>query len=170
MGYHFYHFYENDEKLAKALADFFMEGLRKSEYCMWVPREGITHDRAIILLKSHMSNIEDYLLRDQMRIETFENWYITKNRKLDVDKMLEKWKDKYNDVMESGFISMRVTGDLSSISKESWNDIMTYEAKANEIINKLNIVAVCTYKGILYKPSEIQMILRNHFCPLAPCS
>ena len=72
MGCHFYHFYENNEKLVEVLAKFFAEGLRKLEYCMWIPPEGITENQAINLLKRHIPDIEDYLLKDQMRIESFE--------------------------------------------------------------------------------------------------
>ena len=168
MGYHLYHFYEDDEKLAKVLAKFFMEGLRKLEYCMWIPGNGITQNRAIKLLEKHIPDIEDFLLKDQMRIEAFEDWYLTEDGRFDADALTEKWNNRYNEVMEKGFIMMRVAGDTSSLAKEHWDELMKYEAVGNEKINDMNIVAVCTYKGKLYKPTEIQTILRYHFCPLTP--
>ena len=168
MGYHLYHFYQDDEKLARVLSKFFLEGLRKLEYCMWIPREGITHDKAIALLKRHIPDIEDFLLKDQMRIEAFEDWYLTEDGKFDVNSVLKKWQERYEEVMENGFTMMRVSGETSSILKEYWNEIMEYERIINEKINDLNIAAVCTYKGIAYKPTEIQTILKHHFCPLTP--
>ena len=167
MGYHLYYFYEDDEKLAKVLADFFMEGLRKLEYCMWIPRDGITHNKAIKLLKRHIPDIEDYLLKDQMYIEAFENWYLTEEGRFDKDAVMAKWKNKYDEVMRKGFIMMRIVGDSSSMVREYWNEAMAYEAMANELIGEASVAAVCTYNGRLYKPSEIQMILANHLCSLA---
>jgi len=168
MGYHLYYFYEDEEKLAKVLADFFMEGLRKLEYCMWIPRREITHDKAIKLFKKHIPDIEDYLLKDQMYIKAFEDWYLTEDGRFDKDAMMVKWKNKYDEVMRRGFAMMRVAGDPSSLAKEYWNEVMAYEARANELIGDVSVIAVCTYNGKLYKPSEIHSILTNHLCSLNP--
>jgi hypothetical protein len=165
MGYHLYCFYQKDEKLVKNLADFFAEGLRKSEYCMWVPREDITQNKAMELLKRHIPDIEDYLLARQMCIEPFEEWYLTEDRNFSIDAMMEKWKSRYEEVMQKGYAMMRVAGDVSYIAKEHWDDLMAYESLANEIINDTNCATICTYKGKIYKPTEISMILKNHLCP-----
>jgi len=166
MGYHFYHFYEDDIKLAKTLATFFSEGLRKLEYCIWIPREGISVNKAIELLKKHIPEIEDYLLNDQMRIELFENWYLAENGTFDKNTVLAKWRTLYEETMKRGFTMMRAAGDGSSLAPRYWDEIMEYEAIVNDSINEANIAAVCTYKGKLYKPSQIKSILNNHFCPL----
>ena len=168
MGYHFYHFYEDDEKLAQVLARFFMEGLRKLEYCMWVPPQNITQDKAIKLLKKHIPDIEDFLLNDQMYIQAFESWYLTEDGRFDIDALKEKWNNKYNEIMEKGFIMMRVAGDVSSLAKTYWDELMKYEAYTNDGISDLNVTGVCTYGGKLYKPTEIHTILEHHFCPLTP--
>ncbi len=168
MGYHLYHFYDEDEKLAQVLANFFMEGLQKLEYGMWIPREGISQDRAMEMLKRYAPEIEDYILRGQMHIEAFENWYIEEDNTFDSKSLMRRWHDKYQDVMAQGYVMMRVAGEATSILKEYWDDIMAYEAEINLMISDLNIVAVCTYGGKRYKPTEIQTILKNHFCPLTP--
>jgi hypothetical protein len=166
MGYHFYHFYDNDVELAKTLANFFKEGLNKLEYCMWIPREGISVNKAIELMKKHIPDIEDYLLSDQMRIETFENWYLMEDGSFKKDAVLAKWRQIYDETMKRGFTMMRVAGDGSSIVAKYWDEMMAYEAMINDSINDINIAAVCTYQGKLYKPSQLRTILNNHFCPL----
>ena len=168
MGYHLYHFYEDDEKLATVLAQFFMEGLEKGEYCVWVPREDITHDKAIKLLKGYIPDIEDHMLNDLMYIESFSTWGLAEGRRFDKDRLMNKWMDKYKEAMSRGFKTMRAVGDPSSILTEYWDELMSLEAEINNNINDLNLVAVCTYKGRLYKPTQIHTILRHHFCPLTP--
>jgi len=166
MGYHFYHFYEDDAKLAKTLATFFREGLNKLEYCMWIPREGVSINKAIDLLKKYIPEIEDYLLSDQMRIEKFEDWYLAEDGSFKKNLVLTKWRNLYEETIKKGFIMMRVAGDGSTLVPKYWDELMEYEAIANESINELNVAAVCTYKGVLYKPSQLRAILNNHFCPL----
>ena len=114
MGYHLYHFYDVDEKLVQVLAPFFAEGLRKLEYCMWIPAQGMTEDRAIRLLKRHIPDIEDYLLKDQMHIEEFESWYLTEDGEFDMESLMKKWQEKYGAVMGKGFVMMRIVGKKKS--------------------------------------------------------
>lgn len=166
MGYHLYHFYEDDIKLVKTLADFFIEGLRKREYCIWIPREGLSLNKAIDLIRSHIPEIEDYLLNDQMRIELFEDWYLTEDGVFDKDAALIKWRNAYDSAMKRGFPMVRAAGDGSSLSVRYWDKLVEYEAIINDSINEINMVALCTYNGRLYKPSQIRDILNNHFCPL----
>ena len=166
MGYHFYHFYEDDVKLAKTLATFFSEGLRKLECCMWVPREGISVNKATEMIKKHIPEIEDYLLSDQMRIEAFENMYRAEDGRFKKDIVLARWHDVYNKTMEKGFTMMRVAGDMSTLLNDQWDEVMEYEAIVNDSINEWNMAVVCTYRGKLYKPSQLRTILNNHFCPL----
>ncbi|MDD5680326.1 MAG: MEDS domain-containing protein [Candidatus Omnitrophica bacterium] len=166
MGYHFYHFYDNDIELTKTLAAFFREGLNKLEYCMWIPREGISVNKAIGLIKKHIPEIEDYLLSDQMRIETFENWYLAEDGSFKKNLVLTRWRNIYEEMMKKGFAMMRVAGDGSSLAPKYWDEMMEYEAIINEGINDVNVAAVCTYQGKLYKPSQLRTILNNHFCPL----
>ena len=168
MGDHLYYFYEDDEKLAKILANFFMEGLRKGEYCVWISREDITHDKAIKLLEKHIPDIEDYMLKDQMYIESFSTWGLAEGRKFDKDRLVNKWMDKYKEAMSRGFTTMRAAGDPSSILAEHWDEFMSMESEINNNINDLNLVVVCTYKGQPYKPTQIHTILRHHCCPLTP--
>ena len=168
MGYHLYHFYEDDEKLAQILARFFDEGLRKLEYCIWIPREGISHSRAINLLKKHIPDIEDFLLSEQMDIVPFETWAKNEDGTFDRNRLKNKWMSKYKEVMEKGFIMMRAVSDPSSLAKKHWDEFMDFEATLNDEANDMNLTAVCTYQGKLYKPSEIQTILKHHFCPLTP--
>lgn len=166
MGYHFYHFYESDALLAKTLATFFNEGLRKGEYCMWIPREGISCDAATRSIKGHIPEIEDYLLSDKMKIELFENWYLAEDGTFQKSAVLSKWRALYDDIMKKGFSMIRVAGDASSLIPKYWDELMEYEAIVNNSINDLNMAAVCTFRGRLYKPSQLKEILNNHFCPL----
>lgn len=168
MGYHLYHFYESDLKLAKVLARFFAEGLRKLEFCIWVPRAGITYNKAVKLLKKHIPDIEDFLLTDQMYIEPFDTWGLKEDGTFDKYTLLEKWDKKYNEVIEKGYMMMRAAGDPSSVAGDNWDDLMEFESVMDDKVNDANIAAVCTYPGKVYKPTEIQAILKNHFCPLTP--
>jgi hypothetical protein len=154
--------------LSKVLADFFLEGLRKGEYCIWIPREGITQAKAVKMIKKHIPNIEDFLIKKQMQIETFESWYLTAEGKFDVDNMMKKWRGVYNNVIKKGFTTMRVVGDGSSVVGEYWDEMMHYEELVNSMISNIGVVAVCTYKGSSYKTDEVQAILKRHFTSLAP--
>ena len=168
MGHHLFYFYENDSMLAKVLADFFLEGLRKGEYCMWIPRGGITQAEAVKLLKKHIPNIEEYIRKKQMHIVPFENWYLTDEGIFDSKIIMKKWKRMYSNVMKRGFAMVRIVGDASSILKERWDDIMAYEELAQAAISNVNVIAVCTYHGLSYKPDEIRAVLDRHFSSLAP--
>ncbi|MBU4376882.1 MAG: MEDS domain-containing protein [Candidatus Omnitrophica bacterium] len=166
MGYHFYHFYESDILLARTLATFFSEGLRKLEYCMWIPRQSVSVDTALKSIKMYIPEIEDYLLSDKMRIESFENWYLAEDGTFKKSVVLARWRSLYDDIMNKGFAMIRVAGDGSTLISKYWDELVEYEAIINDTINDLNIAAVCTFKGKLYKPSQLKAILSNHFCPL----
>jgi hypothetical protein len=170
MGHHFYHFYEDDEKLAEVLAKFFGEGFRKLEYCVWITRADITYDKAVKLLKKHLPDIEDFIIEDQMFIESFDAWGLREDGTFDKNHLLNKWMGKYDEVIKKGFMTMRAAGDPSSVLKTHWDEFMTFESKLNDAINDLSIIAVCTYRGKIFKPSKIHTILKSHFCPLAPAA
>ena len=166
MGYHLYYFYDNDDQLMRALANFFMEGLRKREHCTWIPREGIPVHMAINMLKRYIPDIEDYLLTDQMFIAEFEHWYLDENGKFDKTTLLEKWKKKYQEVMAKGYLMMRVAGDGSDAVQKHWQELIDYEDAVNFDIAESNIIAVCSYNGKTLKPSEIHAVLSTHLCSL----
>ena len=166
MGYHFYHFYEDDAQMVKTLATFFAEGLTKLEYCMWIPHQDMPTDTAIRLITRHIPEIDDYLLSDKMRIEQFENWYLGEDGSFKKNLVLTRWRNLYDAVMKKGFAMIRIAGDGSSLAEHYWDELMEYEAIINDSINDLNIAAVCTFKGKMYKPSQLKEILNNHFCPL----
>ncbi|MBN1871789.1 MAG: MEDS domain-containing protein [Candidatus Omnitrophica bacterium] len=167
MGYHLYYFYDDDEQLMQSLSNFFMEGLRRREHCMWIPRRGVTVNQAIGMLKQHISEIEDFLLTDQMFIAEFEQWYLTEDDRFDKFAMLEKWKKRYEEIMARGYMMMRIAGDGSSMVEDYWAEIAEYEELVNERIAETNMIAVCLYQGKQLKPTQIHSVLSNHLCSLS---
>ena len=143
MGYHLYHFYENEDSLARVLAHFFMEGLRKLEYCVWITKEGLTHNRAVELLSKCIPEIEDYILKGHMHIEPFDAWALTKERKFDGKALMNKWMSKYNEVMAKGYMTMRAVGDPGPILHAHWDNFMAFEEELNAVVDGLNCVLVC---------------------------
>ena len=170
MGYHLYYFYDTDEQLMQSLSSFFLDGLRKREHCMWIPRKGLTTNQATSMLKQYIPEIEDFLLTDQMYIAEFEQWYLTEDGRFDKYAMLEKWKKRYEEIMARGYMIMRVVGDGSGIVNDYWDEVAEYEELVNEKIAEMNIIAVCLYHGKLLKPTQIHTVLSNHLCSLAASS
>jgi len=167
MGYHMYILYDHDDELMRSLSPFFMEGLRRREHCVWIPRQGIMAHQAINMLKFRIPDIEDFLLTDQMYIGQYEEWYLDEKGNFCRECALAKWRERYDYATQAGYPMMRAVGDSHEVSEKDWQEVIEYERMINESIADLNIIALCAYNGRYLKPTQIRGLLSHHLCSFA---
>ncbi|KKL27601.1 hypothetical protein LCGC14_2383510, partial [marine sediment metagenome] len=160
-GTHFCLFYQTKEDLIDILVPYFKAGLENNEYCMWITSEPLNAKEAEKAIRVAMPNFDEYLLRNQIEIIPYTEWYM-KNNEFDSDRVLNGWVDKCNSAIESGFAGLRLTGNTLWLEKKDWNDFKDYEEEVNNVIGNFQMVAICTYSLEKCGSFELLDVIQNH--------
>jgi len=160
-GTHVCAFYQTKTDLVNILVPYFKMGLMNNEFCMWVTSEPINANEAILLLKTSISNFNEYLERNQIEILSHKEWYL-KYGKFDSEKTLQLWINKINKATQQGFEGIRISGNTTWLEKRYWKDFQRYEALVEKEIKQLKMIAICTYKLDSCNIYEITDIVNNH--------
>ena len=160
-GTHFCLFYQTKEDLIDILVPYFKAGLENNEYCMWITSEPLNEKEAEKAIRVAMPNFDEYLLRNQIEIIPYTEWYI-KNNEFDSDRVLNGWMDKCNSAHENGFNGLRLTGNTFWLEEKDWNDFRDYEEEINNVIGNSQMVAICTYSLEKCGPIELLDVIQNH--------
>src|SRR3972149_10278397 len=101
-GTHFCQFYQTKQDLIDILVPYFKAGLEDNEFCMWVTAEPLGCEEAVRALRQAIPNLDYYILRKQIEIIPYTEWYIL-GGSFDQDKTLQGWTDKLNQAIAKGF-------------------------------------------------------------------
>ncbi|KKK46181.1 hypothetical protein LCGC14_1129740 [marine sediment metagenome] len=160
-GTHFCLFYQTKEDLIDILVPYFKAGLENNEYCMWVTSEPLDEKEAEKAIRVAIPNFDEYLLRNQIEIIPYTEWYI-KNNEFDSDRVLNGWVDKCNSALEEGFTGLRLTGNTFWLEQKDWNDFKDYEEEINNVIGNFQMMAICTYSLEKCGSVELLDVIQNH--------
>ncbi|MFX4263350.1 MEDS domain-containing protein [Pelotomaculum propionicicum] len=160
-GSHICTFYQTKEDLFEILVPYFKAGLDNNEFCLWVTSEVLNVQEAEEAMRNFIPDFEIYLNRGQMKILPYTEHYY-KNSIFSVEEILSSWVVSFNEALSNGYDGLRVTGNTSWIDKGLWNDFIDYEARFNDVIDGLNINAICTYLIDKCNIQEIIEVVVNH--------
>ena len=160
-GTHVCLFYRTKEDLVKILVPYFKAGLENNEFCMWITSDPLDPTQAKNAMKETMPDFDKYLKKGQIEILPHDQWYLDGGT-FDRERVMNGWRDKLNLALNNGYAGARITGNTTWLNEEFWESFIKYEHQINETIDRLPIIAVCTYRLDGCGTSEIVDVVNNH--------
>ncbi len=160
-GSHICLFYKTTQDLVELLVSYFKAGLEGNEACVWIVSDPPGTLEATAALREKIPDFDRYIGTGQLEITDAGQWYVT-DGSIDADKLLQRWADREERAIRSGYDGLRVTGDARSIDREIWDDLVGYETRADTILGEHRVLALCSYPSEGYGAGEILDVLSNH--------
>ncbi|AKB36634.1 sensory transduction histidine kinase [Methanosarcina siciliae C2J] len=160
-GTHFCQFYQTKEDLMEILVPYFKAGLENNENCIWITSQLLEVEEAKEALRRAVPDFEIYLKKGQIEIFPYIRGYINEGV-FDSERAVNGLKEKLNQALERGYEGLRVTGDACWLEKEGWTDFVNYENKVDSVIEKHQMISLCSYHLEMCNATEILDIAFNH--------
>ena len=143
-GSHFCQFYQTKEDLMDILIPYFKAGLENNEFCMWVTSQPLGVEKAKEALRRDVPDLDVYIKKGQLEIIPYNQWYV-KEGVFDSERVFKGWVEKLNQALANGYDGLRLTGNISWLEKEDWNDFVDYEEEVDRVLGNYQMIALCTY-------------------------
>ena len=160
-GTHVCLFYRTKEDLSNILVPYFKAGLENNEFCMWITCDPLNSTEAKNAIREAMPDFDKYLKKGQIEIIPHDQWYLDQGI-FDKERVIKGWMDKLSLALNNGYAGLRMTGNTSWLNEKFWDSFIEYEHQVNETIDRLPIIAVCTYRLDGCGTSEIVDVVNNH--------
>ena len=161
-GSHFNIFYENMDELVDVLVSYIKAGLENNDLCVWRLFDPVTTvDWAKGVLVNAGIDADGYVRSGQLEIVLYNQW-LESDGKYNFTRIFNEIEKMYGRAITNGFNNVRMTGDSSLISDETWPQYINYEKEANDIIANARMIALCTYPLSRCSKSQIFDAIGNH--------
>lgn len=159
-GTHMCMFYLSRDDFSDILINYIKAGLENNELCIWV-YSGIDKNVIIKILKKSINNIGQYIMKRQLLLIPYIDWYI-KDGNFHRKKVTNRWLKYIEFAKTKGFAGVKAIGDIGWIDKNLWFSFSDYETHLNNIITNLHFTIICLYN--LWKCTSFQIadVIRNH--------
>ena len=165
-GSHMCHLYRSREDLVSLLVPFFAAGLRANERCVWVTSEPINAAEAAAELARAGVDVATEMQRGALEIVEFSEWYLRDGSTLGPEEVCDLWLAEEHSALTAGFTGLRVTGNVTFLTDETWDAFMEYEHAVGLAFRDRRIVALCTYAMQACGVVGALDVLRRHNCAL----
>ena len=163
-GLHACHFYEDAADLEDVLVKYFAAGLRSRERCFWVTAEPLTPARARAALQKAGVDVAATEYNGALVIKDHADWYSDTAGLKGID-IVKVWLAEEERALALGFNGLRITGNVTFLTDDSWPEFMEYEQAVDDALDGRRIVALCTYRHVV-GPSNMLDVVRRHDCAL----
>lgn len=160
-GVHLCHFYPTRQDLIDGLVPFFVSGLQNNERCVWVTADPLPAHDAKAELAKVMPDVDAALRDGRLRILAADEWYGIA-LKMSGDDMIELWLRQEEKALGRGFRGLRVTGNTSFLTPDTWDSFMEYESAISRALEGRRIVALCSYDQHQCRATEMRDVMRHH--------
>src|SRR5271157_290963 len=143
-GTHFCLFYETRGDLASVLVPFFEVGLKNNEYCACVTSEPLYDGVFKKAMRDAVPGFDEYLDKGHIEFIPYNEWYY-EDGNFNLKKAFNGWLKKLQVALANGYDGMRVTGNISWLKRENWEEFIDYENEVNSTIGNSKMLAICTY-------------------------
>lgn len=164
-GVHMCHFYERREDLVSVLVPYFAAGLRSNERCIWITAEPLTAVEARVELAKAGLDVDDALKKGALVVRDFSEWYSDGARLKGTD-VVNYWLAEEERALAEGYSGIRITGNVTFLTPETWPLFMEYEDVVNRSFAGRRIVTLCTYPASVCGASEVLEVVHRHSCAL----
>jgi two-component system sensor kinase FixL len=163
-GLHTCFFYDDDEHLEAALAQYFSAGVRNRERCIWITAEPFGTARARAALGAQGFDVSELERSGALLLKKHSEWYTRANPSLGYDAATFRLEEEQR-ALAGGFNGIRITGDTRFLTRDSWGAFMEYEQAVNQVFGGRRIVALCPYQRQI-GATGILDVLRCHECAI----
>jgi MEDS: MEthanogen/methylotroph, DcmR Sensory domain len=164
-GIHMCHFYEDRDDLVGALVPYFDAGLRNNERCIWITAKPLEAAEAKLELENAGVDVDAAIRSGALTILDFSEWYV-KAEGLKSAEVAALWLAEERRALEQGYSGLRITGNASFLTPETWPDFMDYEEVVHRAFQGRRIISLCSYHARRCTPAERIEVVRRHSCAL----
>ena len=165
-GAHFCLFYETKEDLVDTLISYCKSGLEREEYCLWIVAEPLTINDARDALKDAVPNLERHLSDSHLEIVSARDVFL-QGGTFDGKRVTASVHEKVTGLLARNGPGVRVTGDVTWLTRRDWAHFCDYELGLNEFIGNQRLAVLCTYPLAACEVSQILDVVRTHQFVLA---
>jgi hypothetical protein len=163
-GIHMCHFYREREELVDALVPFFAAGLRNRERCIWITAPPLPAAEAKVELAKSGVDVEGEI-RDGSLVLDYQEFYL-KAQGMKSREVAGLWLAEEERALAGGYAGLRITGNASFVTPETWPDFMDYEEVVHRAFQGRRIISLCSYDLRRCAPHEIAGVMSRHSCAL----
>lgn len=171
-GAHLCHFYWTRRQLVDTVVPFLACGLRNNERCVWLACDPLPAAQAKAALAKLVPDTDAALRDGRLTIVPAPSWY-GKALDMSAEAMTDLWLREEEKALARGFQGLRatgnVTGDIGSLTPETWERLMHYESALVQAFADRRIVALCSYGREACRPADMQDVMRHHHFALERC-
>lgn len=160
-GSHLCHFYPSRQELVQSLVPFFQAGLLNNERCLWVTDEPLPMAEAQMELAQVAPDVDVRIATGQLRIVDGREWYES-SKGVSANDLIARWLEEEADAVNAGYNGLRITGNTSFLTPETWHAFMEYEKLVSKAFEGRRIVALCSYDLSRCRPWEVLDVIRLH--------
>jgi PAS domain S-box-containing protein/putative nucleotidyltransferase with HDIG domain len=160
-GTHLCQLYQTKGDLIDILVPYFKAGLNSNELCVWLTSEPLTVKKARASLTGAVRELNDYIKKGQIEIVNASEWY-TKSGKFNSEEVLRRWIEKEKLALQKGFDGLRLSGNISWLQREVWEQFADYEQAVDRVIGGHRMIAVCSYCMDKCMASDVIALVNNH--------
>ena len=164
-GIHMCHFYRERADLVEALVPFFTAGLHHNERCIWITAAPLEAADAKLELQKAGVDTDAAIRGGALTIQGYGDFYL-KARSMKSREVAELWLAEEQCALEQGYSGLRITGNASFITPDTWPDFMDYEEAVHKAFHGRRIISLCSYHVRRCGPGEIYDVMRRHSCVL----
>ncbi len=158
-------FYESEEEHRTLTTSFLLQGLEHKEKLVYITA---AHSAETILeyLRSSGVDVEAITARGQLSFLTADETYL-QDGVFDPERMLALLRKATEQALAEGYTGLRITGEMAWVLRErpGTEHVLSYEARVNDLLPDLPVVALCQYDRRQFAPDFLRDILSVH--PLA---
>ena len=160
-GIHMCHFYRDREDLVDALVPFFIAGLNNNERCIWITAEPLDASGARLALQAAGTDVGAAVRSGALVIQDYSEFYL-RSKGMKSSQVVELWLAEEERALEEGYSGLRITGNASFVTPETWPDFMDYEALVHRAFEGRRIVSLCSYDERRCAPADMHGVMRRH--------
>ena len=158
-GTHICHVYDSMDELRHVLVPYFKTGLERGDRCVWLPGETLSEQSARELLQTEVADLDELERRGQLAISRVPAY---EPGGLDADAAVRRWLDAEEEAIASGFSGLRVSGCPSPLARESWRELVDFEAAVHRAFCDRRVVVLCNYASSMIPLAELLEMLNHH--------
>jgi hypothetical protein len=163
LSFHFCNFYRNRQDLIDTLIPYFAAGLQNQERCIWMTAQPFPAEEAKKELAQVVPSLESMIAQGQITISDANAW----NAKSDSKDIVKQWLNIEETALAQGYKGLRIAGNTSFLSHESWHAFMIYEEAADRAFRARRITCLCSYRLTDCSATDVFEVARIHDAALA---
>lgn len=154
--------YSEPEEQFPAIAEFIKVGLARNEQCIYIADEN-SEDVVFRHLRAAGIDVDSRVGQGALILLGKEQAYL-KPGYFSADAMMEFWEQWIKRALQDGFTGLRVTGEATWAlgADVDVRDLIQYEAKINNVIPHMPVVAACLYNARRFGKPVIRSIIHTH--------